>query len=203
MNIVELVNNYNFHDSILENVTYNLNDRIIQMEIELCNWKQCNFVAGNSEMFKRRILFVNVSSFRTEPFDYKVNHDDILNAELCCDGKLKMVTINDLGINIFNIGASSVEIYIIQYYIAKRDGNKANEHEDVKARNLPTKGTAYGSKDLYVFDKLETRRQYNAEGDVELDIHYSNHGNAKTHLKVPHRHDWTWNGDTPSKGEGY
>ena len=44
--------------------------------------------------------------------------------------------------------------------------------------------------------KVITRRYYDKNGNADLDIDYTNHGNPKTHPKVPHRHDW--NGTTRS-----
>lgn len=37
--------------------------------------------------------------------------------------------------------------------------------------------------------KLESERYYDEEGNAYLDIDYSDHGNPKTHPKVPHEHD--------------
>lgn len=35
-----------------------------------------------------------------------------------------------------------------------------------------------------------SERYYDENGDVYLDIDYTNHGNPKTHPKVPHIHRW-------------
>lgn len=38
----------------------------------------------------------------------------------------------------------------------------------------------------------EIANNYDENGNADLDIDYTNHGNPKQHSKVPHRHDWTW-----------
>ncbi len=35
-------------------------------------------------------------------------------------------------------------------------------------------------------------RYYGADGLPEKDIDYTDHGNPKTHPKVPHIHPWKW-----------
>lgn len=70
-------------------------------------------------------------------------------------------------------------------------------------RKLPIKGKRYSSKDLYKNRKLKIRRYYGKSGEVDVDIHYTDHGNSKKHPKVPHRHKWRYNSKgkwAPDKG---
>lgn len=89
------------------------------------------------------------------------------------------------------------------YKDAKKKGIKVKGRNSTykyskKLRNLPSKvNKGYSSRDLYKDGKLNTRRYYKKDGKAEVDIHYTNHGNAKKHPKVPHRHDWGYN----SKGK--
>ena len=110
MKINEFINNYNLHDSILEKAINNSNDNTLEMEIELCNWKQSSFVEGQPEMLKLNFIFKGVSMFCTEPCEYRLDDDDILEVQLSNDGMLKIVTRNDFGINVFSIVANSVEL---------------------------------------------------------------------------------------------
>ena len=41
-----------------------------------------------------------------------------------------------------------------------------------------------------VNDRVISERYYNENGDVYLDIDYTNHKNPKTHPVVPHMHRW-------------
>lgn len=52
--------------------------------------------------------------------------------------------------------------------------------------------------------ELIKERYYDENGNVYLDIDYTNHGNAKKHSTVPHQHKWLKNKDghfTHEKGE--
>ncbi|MBZ6527888.1 hypothetical protein HYQ40_08850 [Aerococcaceae bacterium DSM 111021] len=47
-------------------------------------------------------------------------------------------------------------------------------------------------------------RTFDSEGKALHDKHYSDHGNAKNHPKVPHEHDWDWsNPNKPNMGDWY
>ena len=39
---------------------------------------------------------------------------------------------------------------------------------------------------------LERERYYDENGRALFDIDYTNHGNAKKHPTVPHKHKWDW-----------
>lgn len=97
------------------------------------------------------------------------------------------------------------------YKEAKKKGIKVKGRSSTfksskKLRNLPSKvKKGYSSRDLYKDGKLNTRRYYKKDGKAEVDIHYTNHGNAKKHPKVPHRHAWGYNskGKWTKKAEWY
>ena len=76
------------------------------------------------------------------------------------------------------------------YKKAKASGTKTKNHSTSTARSLPTKGSARSSRDQMINGKLKQRRYYDKNGAPDMDIDYTNHGNAKLHPKVPHRHDW-------------
>jgi len=70
-------------------------------------------------------------------------------------------------------------------------GRKADSHSTEKqTKSLPTTGKEFSSKDLVKDGKVIQRRYYGKNGKAQMDIDYTNHGNAKKHPKVPHRHDW-------------
>lgn len=86
----------------------------------------------------------------------------------------------------------TVKTYFVAkaYEKAKTDGTKTDNHSSTTARSLPTTGDEYSSKDQVKDGKVIQRRYYGKSGKPEVDIDYTNHGNAKLHPKVPHRHDW-------------
>ena len=49
---------------------------------------------------------------------------------------------------------------------------------------------------------LITERYFDINGRSEYDIDYTDHGNPKSHSKVPHRHDWDWSDPAkPKRGK--
>ncbi|MFC4766036.1 hypothetical protein [Effusibacillus consociatus] len=64
--------------------------------------------------------------------------------------------------------------------------NHSIQVKDAQNRNLPKEGEAYSSKDLVNPDgSLVTRRYYDQDGKVELDIDYGDHGTPeKTPLRI-------------------
>lgn len=76
------------------------------------------------------------------------------------------------------------------YEEAKEKGTKTDNHSSTTSNSLPKTGKAYSSKDQIKNGKVYQRRYYGKDGNAEMDIDYTNHGNSKLHPKVPHRHDW-------------
>ena len=49
---------------------------------------------------------------------------------------------------------------------------------------------------------LEKERYYDSNGYALIDIDYTNHGNAKLHPQVPHKHRWDWSDPkNPKRGD--
>lgn len=78
------------------------------------------------------------------------------------------------------------------YSKAKENGTKTNDHSTETGRKLPKTSRPNSSKDLKdpKSGKVVQRRYYDKDGNADMDIDYTNHGNPKHHHKVPHRHDW-------------
>lgn len=59
----------------------------------------------------------------------------------------------------------------------------------VDLHSVPTNGTPNSASQNYINGKLDSERYYDGDGNAYLDIDYSDHGNPKTHPRVPHEHD--------------
>jgi hypothetical protein len=44
-------------------------------------------------------------------------------------------------------------------------------------------------------------RYFDSNGLAKYDMDFTNHGNPKTHPKIPHRHDWTWENGRGKRGK--
>lgn len=69
--------------------------------------------------------------------------------------------------------------------------NRISAIEDDYHTNVPIKDEPNSVTKILHKGKLIRERYYNQNGDVYLDIDYTNRGNAKTHPVVPHQHKWT------------
>lgn len=67
---------------------------------------------------------------------------------------------------------------------------KLNDYKMDGHGSAPTKGKPNSVTKVYRDGKLEQERYYDKNGDVYLDIDYTNHGNPKQHPIVPHQHRW-------------
>lgn len=59
----------------------------------------------------------------------------------------------------------------------------------VNAKKMPEKGEPNSVSRNYKNGHLFVERYFDKKGNPYLDIDYTNHGNPKTHPKVPHEHD--------------
>lgn len=87
-----------------------------------------------------------------------------------------------------------------------RYGNSDNYKGTRRTINISTEKLPLYSEPNSVFRKVDknnntiTERYYDSEGKADYDIDYTNHGNAKTHPDVPHKHIWDWTGTKPRRG---
>lgn len=99
---------------------------------------------------------------------------------------------------------NTIEAYFAEraYNEHKKNGTKTEDHS-VSGSGLPITGNPLSSKDRTADGswngKVVQRRYYDKNGNADMDIDYTDHGNPKQHPKVPHRHDWNGN----SRGPGY
>lgn len=73
-----------------------------------------------------------------------------------------------------------------------------NKHKKVPDTGIPNSVTIIKKNGI-----TETERYYDDNGNPELDIDYTNHGNSKTHPVVPHEHPWIRNPDGTYKRDSW
>ena len=71
--------------------------------------------------------------------------------------------------------------------LVKRVDNVSREEA---GKNIPTHFVPNTVIKRVLNDRVLSERYYNENGDVYLDIDYTNHKNPKTHPVVPHIHRW-------------
>jgi hypothetical protein len=68
---------------------------------------------------------------------------------------------------------------------------------------LPTVGKPNSVGEKHdVNGQLQQQREYGSDGRAKKDTDYD-HPQHHPNLDNPHYHDWTWNGNQPSRGDAY
>lgn len=65
----------------------------------------------------------------------------------------------------------------------------------VDIHDVPRESTPNSVTQNFKNGTLSSERYYGPNGEAYLDIDYTDHGNPKTHPKVPHEHDIWFDGD--------
>lgn len=88
------------------------------------------------------------------------------------------------------------QIYIIVKKI------KANVVKSANVKSSRSTSTKTKSKAPTVVNPNGDYRSCGLDGKATTDTDYS-HPDHHPDLPIPHAHDWSWNGDTPSRGPAY
>ncbi len=101
---------YDFHDSLLESISYDKDIKKAFLNIDFCNWKQEWYNETDEETSMISVVFENVSNVIIPEF--KINSDEIIEFELIMGKGIKMVVFNDIDDASYEIqiDADSVEI---------------------------------------------------------------------------------------------
>lgn len=113
MTIFELLNKYNFHDSLLEKIEYDEEAEILKVEIDFCNWQQDWYDEIGEETEMISLIFAGVKNVGIP--DALLNSDEIIEVNLLDkDGAngIEFVAFNDCEnvSHTFRIYAESVDV---------------------------------------------------------------------------------------------
>ena len=110
MTIVELLKNYQLHDSMLESIRI-LNDHSIELVIDVCSWMQDTYKDTDPETQIQHFIFDGVTAYEYDQYD--LDSDSILEARMLDNQTLELVVLHDDdGIcHIVRISASEVHIF--------------------------------------------------------------------------------------------
>ena len=110
-----MINKYDLHDSLIENIKYLQHEKKLMIEIELCNWKQSSYHDGEPEMLKMLIGFTGVKKYWIDPETMAFQSDEILETILIkgdTEGSeaIKIVLNGEKDIKIIEIFADEVKV---------------------------------------------------------------------------------------------
>jgi len=98
MNIDTFIQEYDLHDSLIENIQIS-GDQLV-LDIDLCNWRQKRYIPEESEMRNIKVVFDNVQNYQFEGAEHQLDSDSILH--ISCSGvpsatwkKIKLVFENN------------------------------------------------------------------------------------------------------------
>ncbi len=110
MNKIEHLRKFDFHDSLLESISYDNDNKKIFLKIDFCNWKQEWYNESDEETSMISIVFNNASNLSIPNFS--LNSDEIIEFDILSDNSVKMVVFNDIDNTSYEIiiRAQTVEI---------------------------------------------------------------------------------------------
>lgn len=110
MNKLEKLAEYDFHDSLLEDILHDEHNKRVFLKIDFCNWKQEWYKESDEETTIISVVFNNVSDIVLPK--HKVNSDEIIEFEVLPNNSVKIVAFNDVDESSYKIiiNAENVEI---------------------------------------------------------------------------------------------
>lgn len=63
MNIQELINRYDFHDSLIECIYFDQKEKDLTIDIDFCCWAQEGYIESDPETKMIKVKFKNVNSY--------------------------------------------------------------------------------------------------------------------------------------------
>ncbi len=112
MRISKLLEQYDFHDSLLEKI-YFRGEQLV-LEIDFCKWRQDSYVEGEDETEEIMIVFKNVSDVTIPKL--KLNSDEIMGADLINDdvGRkgIKLTVFNDIKQTVYFVIIYAEDVHI-------------------------------------------------------------------------------------------
>ena len=93
MNIKKFLDEYNLHDSLLEELVYDENDHCVSLRIDFCYWQQKKYTEDLPETGMVEVVLKNIEGFIYEP--WQINSDEIVKIEFE-NGRMHITTYNDI-----------------------------------------------------------------------------------------------------------
>lgn len=82
MKISELLQRYDFHDSLIESINFDKNNSRVSILIFLCNWLQKDYTDNQPENIRIQLVFHNVTCFHREESGNHQLSDEIVDIQL-------------------------------------------------------------------------------------------------------------------------
>lgn len=110
MTIKEFIQNYNLHDSLLEEIDYNKKTATVKLYVDFCYWQQDGYTDEMPETGNIVIKFSECTNLHYSP--YRINSDEISKVVSNNENEIVLTVFNDLSGKYIEIEikASSVSV---------------------------------------------------------------------------------------------
>lgn len=99
---------YNLHDSLIEQVVYDVKNGTVDIKMDLCNWLQNGYVEGDPENKIIHMLFSEVSYMKKEYYEYDLDSSEILDVSEIDNNTIKIVFNGDSDVGIITISSNNI-----------------------------------------------------------------------------------------------
>ncbi len=111
MKLYEFVEAYNLHDSFIETIEYNEEEKIITAVIHFAFWMQNNYVAGTPETGLIKVMFTGVKKYICENGDPAGSFVGILGSKII-DEDLVINFVDDESVEYFEMKVSADDVTV-------------------------------------------------------------------------------------------
>ena len=109
MNVKDFLNKYELHDSIIENIEYDVNKRMLFMELDFCFWMQKDFQDGDMETGKMILQFLDVNQY--DGLQGVIDSFSILDVNIL-DDVMVFSIMDDFNEKFYEVKVDSSDVYI-------------------------------------------------------------------------------------------
>ena len=101
---------YDLHDSLIEKVNYFDDKKRLEIDIQLCNWRQPDYKASEPELLRMLMVFEGVKAFELSGKDYDFDSDEILDVIYLDDKTVKIVFLTEQDAGTLTVTAEKVNL---------------------------------------------------------------------------------------------
>ncbi|MFL0197611.1 hypothetical protein ACJDU8_18870 [Clostridium sp. WILCCON 0269] len=116
MKLHKLLEDYDLHDSLVEDIQFDADKKRLIIGIELCNWRQKSYKENEPEMLSCKLIFDRVRKYEFDT-DYKTFEDnEILEAEIIHtkNGNKLKLALYGIDVKVIEIQSDNVEIEFLR-----------------------------------------------------------------------------------------
>jgi len=113
MKCIDKIRKYQLHDSMVIMINNDVDNKLIEFDIELCNWMQENYSKDEPEFINGKIIFSGTSNYYHEPEVLEFDYDEILAIDAIADnpesGETIKIVLRDNDVKVITFDAKDVE----------------------------------------------------------------------------------------------